>query len=174
MRRLILLRHTKSDWPAGLRDRDRPLAARGRRAAPLMGRVLVERGLVPDRALVSTARRTTETWDLARAGHPDLPAGTGEPRIYEAPAFQLANVIREVPDPVQTLLMVGHNPGMEDLAFELVGSGDEAARARLGRKYPTGGLAVIACAIDSWRDLARHCGRLDAFVVPRDLDDEAE
>lgn len=174
MRRLLLLRHTKSDWPAGIRDRDRPLAARGRRAAPLMGRVLVERGLIPDRVLVSTAKRTTETWALARAGHGELPDGIGEPRIYEAPAFLLATVVRETPEEVATLLVVGHNPGMEDLAFELVGSGEAAARARLSRKYPTGGLAVIACAIDSWRDLARHCGRLEAFVVPRDLDDEAE
>lgn len=174
MRRLILLRHTKSDWPAGLRDRDRPLAARGRRAAPLMGRVLVERGLIPDRVLVSTAKRTTETWALARAGHPELPEGMAEPRIYEAPAFLLANVIRETPDAVRTLLLVGHNPGMEDLAFELVGSGDEAARTRLSRKYPTGGLAVIGLDLDSWRDIARHGGRLEAFVVPRDLDQEAE
>ncbi|MFN3853963.1 MAG: SixA phosphatase family protein [Phreatobacter sp.] len=174
MRRLILLRHTKSDWPTGLRDIDRPLAARGRRAAPLMGRVLVERGLIPDRVLVSTARRTGETWALARAGHPELPEGIGEPRIYEAPAFLLANVIRETPDTVRTLLLVGHNPGMEDLASQLVGSGDEQARARLARKYPTGGLAVIGLDLASWRDLARQGGRLEAFVVPRDLDREAE
>jgi phosphohistidine phosphatase len=110
MRRLILLRHTKSDWPAGMVDFERPLAARGRRAAPLMGRLLIDRGLVPDRVVVSPAARTVETWALASAGLVQLPPGEQDGRIYEAPAYELANVIRETPDEVGTLLLVGHNP----------------------------------------------------------------
>lgn len=174
MRRLILLRHTKSDWPAGLVDRDRPLATRGRRAAPLMGRFLVDHGLIPDRVIVSTAARTVETWALASAGLMRLPAGDQDSRIYEAPAWMLANVIRETADAVETLLLVGHNPGLETLADELVADGPKVARLRLSRKYPTGGLAVIDCAIASWRDLAPRCGTLVSFTVPRDLDSEAE
>ncbi|MGU9980332.1 SixA phosphatase family protein [Phreatobacter sp. HK31-P] len=174
MRRLILLRHTKSDWPAGLVDHDRPLAGRGRRAAPLMGRVLVDRGLIPDKVIVSTATRTVETWTLASVGLVRLPAGEQDTRIYEAPAWMLANVIRETDEDVATLLLVGHNPGIETLAEDLVAHGPRDQRQRMSRKYPTGGLAVIDCAIDSWRDLAPGCGTLVSFTVPRDLDSEAE
>lgn len=174
MRRLILFRHTKSDWPAGMRDFERPLAARGRRAAPLMGRFIVERGLVPDRVVVSPAVRTVETWTLASAGLAQLPSGEQDGRIYEAPAFMLANVIRETDEVVGTLLLVGHNPGIETLCDDLVADGPDDQRRRLSRKYPTGGLAVIDCAIDHWRDLGPGCGALVSFTVPRDLDSEAE
>lgn len=174
MRRLILLRHTKSDWPAGRVDRDRPLAIRGRRAAPLMGRFLIDRGYVPDRVVVSPAVRTVETWALASAGLARLPGAEQDGRIYEAPAWMLANVIRETDEDVGTLLLVGHNPGIETLAEELIAHGSRDQRQRLSRKYPTGGLAVIDCAIDSWRDLAPGCGTLVSFTVPRDLDSEAE
>ena len=174
MRRLILLRHTKSDWPNGMVDHDRPLATRGRRAAPLMGRVLVDRNYIPDKVIVSTAQRTVETWMLASSGLIMLPPGEQDPRIYEAPPHVLANVIRETGDDVDTLLLVGHNPGIEALAYDLVAHGPAAARERLSRKYPTGGLAVIDCAIASWRDLHSRCGTLQAFVIPRDLDREAE
>ncbi|MBL8571054.1 MAG: histidine phosphatase family protein [Phreatobacter sp.] len=174
MRRLILLRHTKSDWPNGMVDRDRPLAKRGRRAAPLMGRVLIERDFVPDKVLVSTAQRTVETWALASAGLIRFPPATPEPRIYEAAPHVLANVIRETSDEVRTLLLVGHNPGIEALAYDLIAEGQADLRQRLSRKYPTGGLAVIDCAIDRWTQLARGCGTLVAFVAPCDLDPEAE
>lgn len=174
MRRLILLRHTKSDWPPGMVDHDRPLAVRGRRAAPLMGRLLVDRGLVPDRVIVSTAARTVETWALASAGLVRLPPGEQDGRIYEAPAYMLANVIRETGDDVATLLLVGHNPGIESLAADLVAHGPMDQRRKLSRKYPTGGLAVIDCDMESWRDLAPGCGTLVSFTVPRDLDREAE
>ena len=102
MRRLILLRHTKSDWPNGMVDHDRPLAVRGRRAAPLLGRLLIERGFIPDKVLVSTAQRTTETWMLASAGLIRLPAGEPEPRIYEAHPHMLSRVIRVTGDEVET------------------------------------------------------------------------
>lgn len=174
MRRLILLRHTKSDWPPGMVDHDRPLATRGRRAAPLLGRWLIGNGYVPDRVIVSTAERTRETWALARAGQTQLPPGDSEPRIYEAPPWQLLNVIRETGDDVATLLLVGHNTGIEDLAAGLIAAGPEDQRRRLSRKYPTGGLAIIDCAAHSWRDVGAGSGTLVAFIVPRDLDPEAE
>lgn len=174
MRRLILLRHTKSDWPSGMVDHDRPLAARGRRAAPLMGRLLLDRGYIPDKVLVSTAQRTVETWALASAGLIRLPPAEQDPRIYEAPPHALANLIRETDDAVGTLLIVGHNPGIEALAYDLVAAGPAEARQRMSRKYPTGGLAVIDCAIGSWRELHAGCGTLVDFVVPRDLARDAE
>jgi phosphohistidine phosphatase len=168
MRRLMLLRHAKSAWSDGVADRDRPLAARGREAAPQMGAYLAEEQLFPDLALVSPARRTRETWDLVRDKLGDAPARF-EARIYEASAERLLPVVHEVEDSVRTLLMIGHNPGFEDLARALVGHGDRYAFARLAQKYPTAGLAVIDFAAESWRDVAQRSGRLDRFVTPQSL-----
>jgi len=168
MRRLMLLRHAKSDWPAGMADLDRPLAPRGREAAPRMGAYLAEEGLLPDLVLVSPARRTQETFDLV-APHVGDPDSRTEPRIYEAPAERLLEVVRETPGAVRTLLLVGHNPGSEDLARRLVGHGDRYAFARLNQKYPTAGLAVIDFAVEEWREVAPRGGRLDRFVTPKTI-----
>ncbi len=168
MRRLMLLRHAKSDWPDGMADLDRPLAPRGREAAPRMGAYLAEEGLLPDLALVSPARRTQETFDLV-APHLGGPDSRTEPRIYEAPAERLLEVVRETPGAVRTLLLVGHNPGSEDLARRLVGHGDRYAFARLNQKYPTAGLAVIDFAVEEWSEVAPRGGRLDRFVTPKTI-----
>lgn len=174
MRRLILLRHAKSDWPDGARDIDRPLASRGQRAAPLIGRLLARDGLVADRVLVSPARRTRETWDLAREAAADLPPGEIEPRVYEASSAALTALAREQPDWVHVLMIVGHNPGLEMLAAELIDDGPVHLIRKLAQKYPTGALAVIDCPITRWRELKAQTGRLAKFVVPRDLDVKAE
>ena len=172
--RLILLRHAKSDWPVGVADHDRPLNGRGRRAAPLIGTAMAARGYGPDRALVSTARRTRETWSLVRAAAPGLPEGIEEPRLYHASPAMLMAVIGQTPETVGTLVLVGHNPGFETLAGQLIAKGPAADRQRVAAKYPTGGLAVIDCDIAAWRDIAAKCGTLVAFVCPRDLDGETE
>lgn len=169
MRRLMLLRHAKSNWPEGVADRDRPLAARGREAAPVMGRYLAEELLLPDLVLVSPARRTQETWELVAPMLPERPPHHTEPRIYEAKAERLLHVAQAVEPQVKTLLMIGHNPGFEELAALLVGHGDRYASARMAEKYPTCGLAVLDFAIEDWRDLAPRGGRLDRFVTPASL-----
>ncbi len=166
MRRLMLLRHAKSDWPAGLPDLDRPLAPRGREAAPRMGAYLAAEGLLPDLALVSPARRTRETFALVEP-HLGSPESRTEPRIYEAPAERLLEVVREAPPEALALLLVGHNPGFEDLARRLVGHGDRYAFARMSAKFPTAGLAVIDFAVEDWREVAPRGGRLDRFVTPK-------
>lgn len=170
VRRLILLRHTKSDWPDGVADHDRPLAKRGLRAGPVMGTYMAEAGLVPDLAIVSTARRTQETWALVRHALATAIPAVDEPRIYEAPAQRLLDVIRQAPDDAHTLLLVGHNPGLEDLAAMLIGAGAANDLARLRDKYPTGGLAVIAFDPVPWKAVAAGTGTLDRFVTPRLLD----
>ncbi|MCO5092122.1 histidine phosphatase family protein [Bosea sp. (in: a-proteobacteria)] len=169
MRRLMLLRHAKSNWPTGVADRDRPLAARGREAAPVMGGYLAEELLLPDLVLVSPARRTLETWELVAPMLPDRPALRFEPRIYEAKTERLLNVVQEVEDEVRTLLMIGHNPGFEELAHLLTGHGDRYAAARMSRKYPTCGLAVVDFATEHWYAVAEREGRLDRFVTPASL-----
>jgi phosphohistidine phosphatase len=163
------MRHAKSNWPSGVADRERPLAARGREAAPLMGRYLAEELLLPDLVLVSPARRTVETWELVRPMLPERPGSHFEPRIYEAKPDRLLQVVQETEPQVRTLLMIGHNPGFEELAKTLTGHGDRYAAARLAQKYPTCGLAVLDFAIEDWRDVKAGGGRLDRFVTPASL-----
>ena len=169
MRRLMLLRHAKSNWPEGVADRERPLATRGREAAPVMGRYLSDELLLPDLVLISPARRTLETWELVAAMLTEKPGTHVEPRIYEARTERLVHVVQEVEPQVKTLLMIGHNPGFEELAALLAGHGDRYAAARMSQKYPTCGLAVLDFAIEDWRDLAARGGRLDRFVTPASL-----
>src|SRR5689334_20311557 len=114
MRRLMLLRHAKSAWPDGVEDHERPLAERGRVAAPLMGRYMAEHGLLPDFAIVSTARRAQETWALVAPALGRDTAQRDEARIYEARSEAILEVIRETAAGVRTLLVVGHNPGFQD------------------------------------------------------------
>jgi phosphohistidine phosphatase len=179
MRRLILLRHAKSDWPEGLSDLERPLAPRGHTAAPVMGRYLRDELLLPDLALVSPALRTRETWALVE---PTLvPGELGvetplrpipmriEPRIYEAPVSRLLDVIQALPDTVTCALLVGHNPGSAELALTLTGFGDRYAAQRMGAKFPTCGLAVLDLPEGGWADLAPRSCRLDRFVTPASL-----
>ena len=169
-RTLLLLRHAKSSWDdPDLDDFDRPLAARGRIAAPLVGAEMALRGWVPERALVSSALRTRQTWKfIANALPVSLPV-TFEKAIYEAPAGQILEEIRQTPANVPSLLVVGHNPGLENLAAMLASpESDARAMARLKGKFPTGALARLTFA-GAWRDLAAGSARLRAFLVPRDL-----
>ncbi len=169
MRRLLILRHAKSDWPSGVTDFERPLAARGRIAAPLMGRYLKDETLIPDLAIVSPALRTVETWALVSAELGEAVESRQEARIYEAPYETLLEVVRAVPANVRTLLLVGHNPGSEELAGSLIGYGDRFAAQRMQRKYPTAGLAVLDFEEEGWAGIAERSARLDRFVTPASL-----
>lgn len=171
MRRLLILRHAKSDWPSGLTDFDRPLAARGRISAPLMGRYLKSEHLLPDFAIISSARRTAETWALLEPELGEAVPHRFERRIYEAPYEDLLDVIKAVPAEVQTLLLVGHNPGSEELASAMIGYGDRFAAQRMQRKFPTAGLAVVDFEAQAWAEIAEQSGRLDRFVTPATLGD---
>jgi phosphohistidine phosphatase len=169
MRRLILLRHAKSDRPAGIADRERPLNARGRKAAPAVGAHLAQERLRPDLALVSAAARTRETWAAMASALGD-PETRWQPEIYEAPAERILGVIRKAPDAAGTVIVVGHNPGLGDLAAALAGSGSQEARSRLGLEFPTAAYAVVDFDADRWADIAPGQGRLERFVRPRDID----
>jgi phosphohistidine phosphatase len=179
-RRLVLFRHAKSAWP-DVADHDRPLARRGQRDAPVMGSWLREAGLVPDRVLCSTAARARETWQLAQTGLAAAPPVTFDRRVYEAAAAGLLALIRQVPATVGTLLVIGHNPAIEDLALTLATAPAEEATSPPGAagpdalqqmrvKFPTAAVAVLEFA-GTWRELDRGRARLTAFVTPRDLAD---
>lgn len=170
-RRLLLLRHAKSSWadPA-LDDFDRPLAKRGRDAAPLMAAEMARLGLVPDLAIVSPALRTRQTWALVAPALQPAPDVTFEPTIYEAAAETILEAIARTPARVATLLIVGHNPGLEQLALHLAaGDSDAGAMTRLREKFPTGALAHLAFDGD-WQDLAAGAAGLIDFIRPSDLD----
>jgi phosphohistidine phosphatase len=173
MRRLMLLRHAKSDWSkSGQRDHDRELSARGRATAPRIGAYLADRALIPDCVLVSTARRTRETWKLVADPLPSKPRPLFDERIYEALPNDILDVIREIPASCQCLLVVGHNPGLQDLALKLIKDGSQNDLDRLAEKFPTTGLAVIDMPVDDWADARIGSGRLDSFVTPRSLDEK--
>ena len=170
MRRLMLLRHAKSDWTrSGPRDHERTLAPRGREAAPRIGAYMVHHGLVPDLVLCSTATRARETWDLVAKAFGKKPLLTYEERLYEAGPGALFEVVTQTKSGVHALVLVGHNPGLHDFAQRLIASGDTDARARLTEKFPTGALAVIDFAVDDWAKLHPRSGRLDRLLVPRTL-----
>lgn len=170
IRTLLLLRHAKSSWDdPSLDDFDRPLARRGREAAPRVGREMARRGLIPQMAIVSPALRTRQTWDLVSAGWPLGPDTTFDPTVYEAEPEAILRAIRAVPDRIQTLLVVGHNPGLEQLSLAIAGDGSNRdAVSSIETKYPTAALAIFHCA-DTWSRLAGRSCRLVDFITPRSL-----
>lgn len=170
MRRLLLLRHAKSERSLpGRRDLDRVLAPRGKEDALKLGAYMAHHALAPEKAIVSTAARARETWKLVAAAFTAVPPVAYDERIYGAAAPAILSVIKECSPEVQTLLIVGHNPGLQELAALLIASGDIEARQRLNEKLPTAGFAVIDFALDEWARLHPHSGRLDHFVSPRSL-----
>ncbi len=162
-RRLVLIRHAKA--AEGDIDRERPLARRGMREAPEIGRWLAERGLVPDRVVVSPARRARQTWERAVTGLAGTPQPVQDERVYDNSVEALLAVVRDTPQSVGTLAIVGHNPGIQDFAISFDdGTGDESARHDVTGKYPTGGLAVFTVANPWFR---AEAATLTAFAAPR-------
>jgi len=171
MRRLILLRHAKSDWDMpGKRDHDRALAARGREAAAKIGTYMSRHALRPDLVLCSTAMRTRQTWELISAEYADEIPVEYDDRLYEVDADTILDAVKRIAADIHVLMLIGHNPGIRDLAELSIASGDVEARQRLIEKFPTAGLAIIDFQVDNWRKLHTRSGRLDRFVVPRMLD----
>lgn len=168
MRRLMLLRHAKSDWSGKLADMDRPLNARGAQAAPRVGSYLAAEGLHPAHVMVSPARRTILTWEAVRQHLPEAEAEI-VPSIYESSCGHLLAAVHSAPDAADSLLMIGHNPGLQDLAEHLIGRGPRRARVALGEKFPTAALAIIDFEAEHWSAIAPQTGLLERFVTPRGL-----
>lgn len=168
MRRLLLLRHAKAErLQSGGRDQDRVLAPRGRSDAQKLGVYLARHSFIPDRALVSTAVRTRETWELLAAAFTKAPPVRFEERLYNASPQTILQVIKETEPKIRMLLVIGHNPALQELAAMLIASGDIDARERLGEQFPTSALAAISFATDNWAGVHSHGGRLEHFVTPK-------
>lgn len=164
-----MLRHAKSSWDdPDLPDRLRPLAPRGVRAAGAMARHLRAAAVAPDLVLCSPARRAVQTWEGVAPGVPPDTAVEIDEAIYHADADELFDRLRDVRSRIRSVLLVGHNPGLQDLAVDLVGSGDVGLRERLLTKFPTGALATIDVPGD-WHDLTWGAASVLALVVPREL-----
>jgi phosphohistidine phosphatase len=164
--RLLLLRHAKSSWDdADLPDRERPLSDRGRKAAAKIGRHLREQADPPDLILCSPARRTRETLERLELG--DTRAAFDE-RLYGAAGEELLEAIRQVDETAGTLLVIAHDPGLQDLATDLAGADEGEGASRVRAKFPTAALAVFETA-GAWSEVGPETARLVSFVVPRGL-----
>lgn len=162
-RRLVLMRHAKSDYPGGVLDHDRPLSSRGRREGALAGDHL--RGLPApiDDILCSTAVRTRQTLDRTGIEAPTRFSAD----LYEAAPEDILERIRETEEGARTLLVIGHAPGIPSLALDLAGPGsDEAALQEIGWKFPTSALVVFEVP-GAWADLGESTATLVEFTVPR-------
>lgn len=165
---LYLLRHAKSNWgDDGLEDRERPLNRRGREAARRMGAEMRRLGLAPRRVLCSTARRARETLDLVLPAL-DPPRRTEyDDALYLAEPQRILQRLAEVSD--SPVLVVGHNPGIGELAQILAGQGQPADMEQLAAHYPTGALAELHFETACWADIAPGGGRLIRYIRPREL-----
>jgi phosphohistidine phosphatase len=167
---LTLLRHAKSGWDDGVqRDFDRPLNAKGKRAAVSMGRHIRAEGLRFDHLVASPALRVAETLEAFASGYGRLPEVVADRRIYMASAATLLEVVCDLPPSADAALMVGHNPGLEDLVLMLVPGGG-TPRDAVEEKYPTASVAELRFAVENWAAVKAGGGVLVRFVRPRDLD----
>lgn len=168
MRTLYLLRHAKSSWDdPDLADHDRPLAGRGERATPYVAAHMLREGIAPQLILCSSARRTRETLGLLGDAVPLDCEVLVEDGLYGASADDLIRRLQVMPDTADHVMLIGHNPALQRLAWLLARSGDRLSQ--LNKKFPTAALATLHADVDDWSQLSRGCARLTGFVRPRDL-----
>ena len=170
VRRLLLFRHAKAiTFQAGMDDLARTLIPRGRKDSACIGSYMATEALVPDRVLVSPSTRTLETWKFTAPAFPSVPEEMRMEGLYEATSDAIIAIIRQTPAAIQSLLVIGHNPGLHRVALALIASGNAKARQQLRKKLPTSGLVIIDFAFDDWNKLERKSGRLDRFLTPSSL-----
>lgn len=166
MKTVLILRHAKAGMPTaklGAADHERPLDERGLGDAPRMGRLLRQEGLVPDWVVSSSAVRARETARLAMEACDYAKEMEVTEALYHAPPAKIAALLSELPDEVERVLVVGHNPGLEEWVYEVTGS---------DKTMPTAALAEVGLEIDSWAEFGTGVrGTLNSFWLPRDLED---
>lgn len=171
MRRLHLFRHAKTEAAApGQQDRARALIERGRNEAGRIGAYMATHALIPDKVLLSPAARVQETWQyLATCLKPPQGTATLE-RIYGGSAPDLLAIIKDTDPAIQSMMIVGHNPTLQDVGLLLIATGDIDAREALREKLPTAGLVVIDFPFDDWRKVHPQSGRIERFVTPKSIE----
>jgi phosphohistidine phosphatase len=170
MKTIYLLRHAKSSWKDdGIEDIDRPLAKRGKAAARAMRRHLAESKVKPAQILCSPARRTRDTLAIVQGGFASAVPVRFEKGIYMAEAQALLRRLKRLGDSIGSVMIVGHNPGLAELALSLTDGRESEPRRDLAAKFPTCALAVIHSEVERWGDLGTGGAKLEAFVRARDL-----
>lgn len=166
-RRLVVVRHAKSAWPAGVPDRARPLGPRGLRDAPRMGQRIAELVGSVDLVVISPSQRTRETWALVN----DALGHTGpvviDARVYEGWGSHMLDLVLELPEEAGTVLILGHEPGVSELVLTLAGTAGDDLRDRVATKFPTCAVALLTSP-RPWSDFGAGCAALEAFTTPRD------
>jgi phosphohistidine phosphatase len=167
---LSLLRHAKSSWKdPKLADYERPLNTRGQAEAPVMGKAMTKHGLDPDLVLCSTARRTRDTLALVLPELKTEPKVIYEDGLYHGTPAEMLGILHEVGAGIGQVLLVGHNPELQEFALDLIGSGAQHLKDRLEAKYPTAGLVVLRFTAGAWKDVAINSGKLELFLTPGDV-----
>lgn len=166
MRRLLLLRHSKAVPSPGRNDYDRALIERGRRDAAGIGAFVAKSGMIPDLVIYSSAERTRETAAIVLKAWPRPVESRAEAGLYEATRQAIQAIVRALPDTAPNVMLVGHNPGVADLANNLVGTGAKSDMLRMAGKFPTSGLAILEFDVDRWRDVAPGSALLARFATP--------
>jgi phosphohistidine phosphatase len=166
MRRLILLRHARAEPAGDGPDFDRALTAEGRADARAMGAFLAERGISPDFAAMSPARRAAKTWELARANLSTPCDEAVDPKLYDASAGQLLEVCRRIAARYRVAVLTGHNPGLEALALVLTGNALRNDARYIREKFSPGALAAIDFDVADWNELDPGKGVLALFATP--------
>jgi phosphohistidine phosphatase len=175
MKSIYLLRHAKSSWDdPSMEDIHRSINKRGQRAAKLMCDYFRDQGIHPAMVMCSPATRTRQTLEALKPVLREAPV-TFEPRVYEATRQTLLARLNELPNSAASVLLIGHNPGLERLATHLIDETAEGpAVTRLHEKYPTGTLAVLRAPIETWIELKAGICQLESFIRPSDLETQTE
>ncbi len=170
MKTIILMRHGKSSWKdRRLDDHERPLKKRGRKAASVMARWLAAQGLEPGIVLCSSSRRTRETLERLREASPNLPEPEIRPSLYEAAPAALLDELKRLPDDRDSVLLIGHQPGLGELLRLLVREVRRPADKRAFEKFPTAAIAVLDADIAAWSGLGPEGAELAAFAISREV-----
>lgn len=167
---LTILRHAKSSWDeAGLDDFDRPLNDRGRKSAKRLGGELKRRKIRFDHIVASPAVRVRETMEELAKGYGKLPEIRFESQVYDASADALLHIVRTIPETAHAPLLVGHNPGLQQLVLALARDDGDGLRARVAEKYPTAALATINLDVARWDEVETQSGTIAELILPREL-----
>lgn len=173
MKKVILVRHGKSSWAEPeLEDHERPLNKRGRRAAPVVAQWLAHRKHLPDRVVCSSSRRTRQTVSRMSAAIPDLPEPVIEETLYHATPDAMLECLRRMPKDCDTVMLVGHQPGLSAFARKLTNGSVRPRCAQAFEHFPTAAAAVLELDIDDWSELDYHMASFVDFARPRELMDE--
>ena len=170
MKTIFLLRHAKSSWnKPELDDFERPLAPRGIKSAEKIGKYLKKEKLLPDIIYCSKAVRAKETWELVNRIVKKKNNINYKNKLYMANFSDFLNIIKETKDNFKSLMLISHNPGIENFALEIIKNKESEKYKNIDYKYPTGALSIIKFNIKKWNEVTSSTGEIYEFIKPKEL-----